>query len=196
MLETCPHCGTNVLFMDDRCPSCRASRNAAAEDVRRERTQEIVAATQSAIQARPLGDTLPRLLMGSVIVSMTTLAGSFASEGGGTLLSFVGCGVGVAIVNKVVFGGADLFERLRWKRYWVGDVAGYWIAYIGLSVLMSTSDREGPPLLIYALACLAAFFVGLVNVVLHDGGDKAAYAQEVARRARVEELRRQDAAAG
>ena len=171
MLEKCPHCGENVLFMGDTCPNCQADKHANVQEIAAQRREAVLVQQEENIEQRPISATINRLATGAGIICFTTFAGALLAPGV-VLTSLIGCFVGLGIVSKFVFGDADVLDKLRWRRYWRGDLLGYWVSYLSLFVAVPSSDQGIESVMIYLGACVIAFFVGLANVWRADRYDK------------------------
>jgi hypothetical protein len=68
MLEKCPHCDSDVLFVTDICPSCQADRKALVDAAAKAKRKEQREAAASGGQARP-----PRLVTISYGLSIYTI---------------------------------------------------------------------------------------------------------------------------
>jgi hypothetical protein len=137
------------------------------------------------ISARPISDTLGKLIAGTALVGAAIYIGSFIPLGSGSSFSnasFIGCFVGLWIVKTAIFGSADPLDKRRWAHQWHGDLFGYWLAYLPLLVAVMGRAKSGgfsslgeiaaAEFGIFVAASLAGFFVGLLNVWRCDAGDK------------------------
>jgi len=137
--------------------------------------------SEQEISSRPISASAGKCIAGALIVDTTTYLGALV---GGTswLPGLIGCFIGLAIVGKTIFGKADPLDKRRWNRYWRGDVLGYWITYLPLTILLIASVTGGGyysegelaamDFVAYVLASLVGLAVGFVNVSFGDAKDK------------------------
>ena len=126
--------------------------------------------TESELANRPIPATLGKLLSGGLVVCVTTFIGAFIPLGSSgesfRNASFIGCFVGLWLVDKLILGESDPLDKRRWQHFWHGELAGYWLCYL---ILLFTIEDELPA---YFAAWVVGFGVGLLNVWRCDAGDK------------------------
>ncbi len=121
------------------------------------------------LASRPISATIGQLLGGGLVVCVATFVGAFIPLGSGAAFrnaSWIGCLVGLWLVQKLIFGESDPLDKRRWQHFWHGDLAGYWVSYL---ILLFTWQDE---LAAYFAAWAVGFGVGLLNVWRCDAGDK------------------------
>jgi hypothetical protein len=121
------------------------------------------------LASRPIPATFSKLLGGGLLVSVATFIGAFIPLGSGGAFqnaSWIGCLVGLWLVDKLILGESDPLDKRRWQHFWHGDLAGYWLCYL---ILLFTLKDE---LAAYFAAWGVGFGVGLLNVWRCDAGDK------------------------
>lgn len=202
-LVHCPRCAARVLpTADNACPNCRASlelqlagtarttrQAGVAEEAQHAPCRAVGPATNDHSAARPISATAGRLVLGALIVGVTVYAGSFVGlliDYSGIAPSLVGCFVGLVMVSTTVFGNADALDRKRWQRYWHGDLLGYWLTYVPLTILGVQHALDGRhhnesellclDFLAYLAACIVGLGTGFLNVIRTDSQDQAEFA--------------------
>ena len=126
--------------------------------------------SEGELASRPIPATLGKLLVGGLVVCVTTFIGAFIPLGSSgesfRNASFIGCFVGLWLVDKLILGESDPLDKRRWQHFWHGDLVGYWPCYL---VLLFTLKDE---LAAYVAAWTVGFGIGLLNVWRCDAADR------------------------
>ncbi len=161
-------------------PSAREKREAQKQrEYRRYFEEAVESFSEIDIMERPISATATKLVVGAVIVGVTTYLGALVDVRQGYLISFLGCILGLWLVGAVLFKGTNPLDRRRWRHYWQGDVVGYWIIYFIMLTSLSGSrfrtieEAQSASLSAYIVACLGGMAVGFLNVWRTDNKEKS-----------------------
>jgi hypothetical protein len=128
---------------------------------------------------RPISDSASKMIQGALLIDVLVFVGALLSTGS-TLPSFVACLIGLGITRAWIVGKADPLTRLRWSRFWHGDLLAYWLLYLPLMfVALAAAIQSDDPdqirmieIVCYAIPCAAGMAVGFINVKIRDKRDK------------------------